>query len=202
MAYNKVALITGMKMMRMRRMHRGIGLIEIAMGLGIAALIIAAALSYFGNANMGRQVNDAMAQLGGVQQVVRSLTSGQSDYTGIDSPTVAQSHQLPNKYNVGNPATGLTSAFQGPVVVVSSNNNQNFDVAMTNVPRDACSRLATADMGTGMLAVGVGANDPTGGTGIAAMSGRVTSNPSQAYTAPGANAACATALNVIAWRFN
>ena len=184
-----------------RALSRGIGLIEIGMGLGLGGLILVMALAYFGGANMTRQVNDAMAEVGAIQNASRALIGGQSNYNGITSAVIASSRYLPNKYITAG-AAGLTSSFNGPVIVVSSNTDQNFDIAITNVPRDACNRLSTSDMGTGMLAVGVGANDPTGATGIGVMAGRVATNPSMAYTAAEANAACIGALNVVAWRFN
>ena len=186
--------------------RRGIGLIEIAMGLGIAALIIAAALAYFGQANSGRQVQDALGEIGSIQQVTRALVQGQSDYTGITQVVIAGARQLPNKYCVGcsgaGPVTGLTSAFNGPVIVAASNTNQNFDVALNNVPRDACSRLASSDLGTGMMAVGVAASDGTGALANTAMVARLATNPNEAYGAVAANAACAAPFNSLAWRFN
>jgi type II secretory pathway pseudopilin PulG len=189
--------LTGLK----KATRKGIGLIELAMGLGIAAIIIAGALAYFSNANSGSQVNASLNQVAAIQQVVRSLASGQSDYAGMTQALVANSNQLPRSQIAGTPptATGVQSPFRTPVTVRPGPGNSSFEIGFGGIPAAACNRLATSDLGTGMLSVyvlGTGTNIPS----AANLDSRAGQG---AYNAAGANTACASASNnLIAWRFN
>lgn len=168
-----------------RARQKGYGLIEIAMGLAIAALLVAGAMMYFSNASTAQATNDAMSEMGALQQVTRSLYSGQPNYNGLTDTLIAGSKQIPAKY-VNVAGTGLTSSFRGPVTVASFNTDQNFQITLTNVPQQACNKMATTDLGTGMVDLTI-----NGGTAVAA----------RAMTPAEANANCSSNANSIVWTF-
>jgi type II secretory pathway pseudopilin PulG len=174
-----------------RARQKGYGLIEIALGLAIAAGLVAAAMMYFGNASTAAANNDAMSEMAAIQQVSRSLYSGQANYTGLTSVLVAGSGQLPAKYVTGTIAapTGITSAFHGTVTVLPATGSiadSNFSVELTNVPLQSCVQMTTTDLGTGMVSLVVGS-----GTAVDA----------RAMTPTEANAACTGNANTITWTF-
>src|SRR3546814_8062460 len=57
--------------------QRGLTLIEAAMVLAIATLVVAGIMMFFQSANMNARTNEAVGQLGAVQQAVRSVYAGQ-----------------------------------------------------------------------------------------------------------------------------
>ncbi len=91
----------------------------------------------------------------------------------------------------------MTSAFRSPIIVRPTATNDAFEVILTNVTRDACSRIASSDMGTGMRSVFVGAN-------LAAVTEAqlTTRDGLGAYTAALANTTCNGPTRAIGWRFN
>lgn len=170
------------------RRQLGLSLIEAAMVLAIAALVVAGVMLFFQSASNSQKTNDALAQLAAIQQATRSLYSGQPDYTGLSASLLANSKQLPNRMVRGTGATAtLQHAFNGPVAVAPANSNQHFTVQFSGIPVDACSKMATMDLGTGLYSIKVGSS--------AAVQGR-TLRPDEA------NASCGTANDAaITWTF-
>ena len=170
-----------------RRRNRGMSLIEAAMVLAIAALVVASVMLFFQNANNSQKSNDSLGQLAAIQQTTRSLFAGQPDYAGLTDGVLATSRQLPNRM-VKNGNT-LQHAFNGQIIINTDNNDQNFYVQYNNLPADACSKMATMDLGTGLFSIYV-----SGGTATT-IQGR-TLNPTEA------NTACGTANNaIVKWTF-
>lgn len=162
-----------------RARQRGLSLIEAAMVLAVAALVVAGVMLFFQNANNAQKTNDAMSQLAAIQQVVRSLYAGQPDYTGLTSNLLAQSRQLPNRMVKGTGGTAsLQHSFNGVVTVLPQNAAANFSVQFAGLPGEACNKMATMDLGTGLVSLAV-----TGGTATT-VSGR-TMTPVEANTACG-----------------
>jgi len=184
-----------------RRRSRGLSLLELAMYLGIAGVIAAGVMTYYSNSSNNQKVQDTLSMLGSVQTVVRNATSGQPDYTGITETVVAATNQLPRKFvrfnTAATPApTGLTNPFGGATTIVAQSdgtNNSRFNVTMTQIPRDGCTRLAVQDLGTGLAQVAVAASGtPTIATAPPAVPFRTTAE---------ANAECTARLNTITWSF-
>jgi prepilin-type N-terminal cleavage/methylation domain-containing protein len=135
-----------MKLRTMSR-RRGFSLVEIAMVLAIAALIIAGVMLFFGNASSNQKSNDTIAEVANIAQIVRSLYAGQSDYTGITTAVVAQSGQMPAKWVSG--VTALNNPFGKSVVISTASGTSQFSIALSGLPAAACVKLATYDLGTG-----------------------------------------------------
>lgn len=177
-----------------RRRRSGFSLVEIAMVLAIVALLVAGIMLFFSNANTAQRTNDAMAELAAIQQTVRSLYSGQADYTGLDAVLVGNSRQMPAKWVRGTigSATGLSSPFGAAVNVAAATTtttNDSFTIAMTGVPAQACNKMVTMDLGTSLISLRVGST-------AAAVTGR-------AMTAAEANGACVNNnAQTITWTLN
>lgn len=191
----------------LRRTRKGIALIEVAMTLGIAALVAAGALFYYNTASENSRTNEAMGQIAALQELVRTMYQGQGSYNGLSNTLVAQNPMLANKYRncgtttpcVPSAGTGVVSPFSRPVTFAPTNETgatgtTHFSVTFEGVPRSACARLATADLGTGMVQITV---TPTGGGG---GGGGGTTAAGRPLTPTEANTACANGAN-IRWVF-
>lgn len=188
----------------MRMVRPGLALIEVAMVLGIAAIVVAGAMFYFANANENSRTNEASGLLSSIQEIVRTAHQGQGSYTGLNTALVANNPMLPNKYRVGalGSATGINSPFgQSVTVAVVTANTGQFDVTFNRVPRSACMRMATMDLGTGLVQITVQPVNAAGsnvGTPVTVVGGALT--PSQANGTCGDSNATGGAN--ITWRFS
>lgn len=167
------------------RRRRGVGLLELSMGLVIMAVVAAAALRLYNTASNNQKTTDAIQELGIIQQAVRALYSGAPDYsTGDMGSILAGSSQLPSKW-VNTGKTALVNGF-GQIVVVTANINE-FSISMAGLPNEVCSKMATQDLGNGVISVAL-----NGGSDI----------PSRAATPTEAVAGCArNNLNNVVWTF-
>jgi len=149
-----------------------------------------------------RFILDVLSQVVGIAQVVRSMTSGQRGYDGVDAAAVARSRMLPDRHVVrGGPPTGLRSAF-GAVTVRPVNGGQGFEVTVAELPHAECRSLASADLEDQRVSVGVGQSPEEASARAAAADA---SGMPQAEMRRRARMACQRGdlfdTNVIAWRF-
>src|SRR3546814_8104504 len=139
--------------------QRGLTLIEAAMVLSIATLVVAGIMMFFQSANMNARTNEAVGQLGAVQQAVRSVYAGQPTYAGLNAQALADTRSLPTKMVVGTGAAAtLRHAFNGtitvePVTITGGSANNGFSIEFDGVPSEACSKFATMDLGTGLFSM-------------------------------------------------
>jgi type II secretory pathway pseudopilin PulG len=140
---------------------------EMAMVLAMIGIVIAAALLYYNTANTSRQTQSALGQLAQIQQSVRSLYSGQPNYTGLTTASLATSNALPNSMVSGNL---IKNPYNGSVTVIAANAGggtaSGFSVAFANVPEDACKKLVTKDLGRATYSMSVGSTTKTQDDGL------------------------------------
>ena len=172
-----------------KRKGRGLTLMEVAMVLAIIGIVIAAALLYFNTANTSQKIVSALGQVAQIQQSVRTLYSGQSDYTGLTTALIAGSEALPASMTNG---TSITHSFNGAVTVVENANPRNFTITFAGFPSDACTQMLTKDLGRGLVSASSSA--------VPAL----VVQPNLPMNLTVATAACATAGNAndIIWTFN
>lgn len=165
--------------------QRGLTLIEAAMVLVIFTLVIAGVMIYYQSASSNQRTNEAMGQLAQVQQAVRAMYAGSPNYAGISTTVIAQGKNLPGKMVSG---TTIRHAFNNTVAInpanISGGTANGFSVLFSGVPADACIKLLTVDLGTGLADIQVGSGTATA-----------------SFTPATATAACATDTNNITWRF-
>lgn len=167
---------------------RGLTLMEVAMVLAIIGVVIAAALLYFQSASTAQKLTSAYGQLAQIQQSVRTLYSGQPDYTGLTTATMAASQALPQSMVSG---TTLHHAFQAGVTIAPATTaggaNTGFSVVFAQIPQDACKQMLTKDLGRGVYSAGASTT---------------LVQPSLPFTLPLATTSCASTYNDITWVFN
>jgi major structural subunit of bundle-forming pilus len=144
--------MNAMVMSARRKARRGLTLIEAAMVLTILALVVGGVMLYYSNASTSQKVSQVAGQMGSVQQAVRSIYAGQSNYSGLKNSDIAQS--LPS--SMVDSSGGLHHAFGGLISVVSANVgggiDSGFSVTLSGLPQEACQKLGAFDLGRSMNA--------------------------------------------------
>ena len=153
------------KMSKLRK--RGLSLVEAAAVLAVAAIVVMGALALYNMANQSRLLNQTNTDLNVIQQAVRSMYSGQSSYSGVNSQMLVDTKAVPARMEAG---TGLRHAMNGAITLASAPVNgvadAGFQVTFANVPVEACSKLLAADLGRNLWAAGVGTASRTQSTGL------------------------------------
>lgn len=172
-----------------KSVRKGLTLIEAAMVLAILALVIAGIMLFYTQANSSRLTTAALNDLAAVQQTVRSLYGGQSEYTGITTAIIADSKNLPSKMTSG---STLRHSFNGSITIAAADagggTGSGFSVEFANVPKEACVKMLSSDLGRGLYSAGASTvRNQTSGLPF---------SPTQA------TASCNTANNTITWIFN
>jgi len=171
--------------------QRGLTLIEAATVLAILAFVVAGIMVMYTGADQSRKTTTALSQLASIQQGVRSMYGGQATYSNLTTSAVAASASLPSSMVSG---TTLRHAFNGSVNITPADagggSNSGFQIEFTNVPKDPCVKMVSADLGRGLYSLTVGGQ-----------------TRSQAGTPPpfdptNAIAACSSSSNTIDWVFN
>ena len=172
------------------RRRRGVTLIEAAMVLSIFAVFIAGIMTFYTTADGSRKTSTAISELGAIQQAVRSLYASQATYVGVGNAVLTNSDALPAKMVDG---ANIRHSLNGLVTVAPANTgggeNSGYSVEFTNIPIDACTKIATQDLGRGLFSIAIGGN-------TRAING--TPPPFDPQTA---GTSCSQANNTITWVF-
>lgn len=165
------------------RAQRGFGLLEIAIGLVIAAGLAAAIMTFFQNANNNAKTNDSLAQLAAIQSAVQGLYNGQPTYSGLTTASIAQSGALPAKM-IG-PTNTLRNPFNNQTIVNSVSPFDTYTIQLMQIPSEPCLKLVSQDLGRNVVRL------TAGGTTV----------NRQAMTIGQAQTACAAPRVDITWEF-
>ena len=141
------------------RAQRGFGLLEIAVGLVIAAGLAAAVMTFFQNANNNAKTNDTLAQLAAIQSAVQGLYNGQPTYSGLTTSSIAQSGALPAKM-IG-PGNTLRNPFNSSVNVDTTGAFDTYRIQMLQIPSEPCLKLVSQDLGKNVALLEAGAQTVT-----------------------------------------
>lgn len=189
-------------MMNMKKKYtelrqRGLTLIEAAMVLAIATLVVAGIMIFFQSASIGSKTNEAMSQLGDLQNGVRSIYAGQPTYVGLNNAGLIAARIIPSKMVSG---AEIRHAFNGNVTVAPAtyptggSANNSFTVTYANVPAEACIKMGIFDLGTGMVKL-----DISGGTAATIIDNAAAGTNNRTPAAVGA--ACGTGNSTLVWTF-
>lgn len=134
----------------MRKVEKGLTLIEAAMVLAISTLVVAGIMIFYSSASMSTKANDLLEEVLSIQQGVRELYVGQSSYDGLALEQIIAANKVPGSMIVN--SSQLSNAFGGGIDIGSIDINGvtagTFFVEIDNIPIEGCIALATKDMGT------------------------------------------------------
>lgn len=141
-----------------KKVKKGFSLLELAMVLVVGAIMLAGVMMYYNNVTVNQKTQDSISELAVIQEAVRSLGAGHNGYDWVTASLIAKSGEIPNKWITGSNvsggnfsgASGISNPFSGTVDITSSNGGQTFRVQYNNVPTQACSKMSTMDLGSGV----------------------------------------------------
>jgi hypothetical protein len=176
-----------------RKLHRsrkrGATMMEVIGYLAVAAVIIAGVLVMLSVAFGQSKAATSLNQLNQIQTAVRSLYSGQPNYSGLSTAVIVNSKALQQSMISG---TTLRHAFNGaititPVTTTAGGANSGFQISFANIPQDACQSMLTKDFGRGLYEAGASVK---------------AQQPSLPFTLAQATASCSATYNTVTWTFS
>ncbi len=145
----------------------GRSMVEMLGVLAIIGVLSIGGISGYSKAMAKFRVNKTMDQISMLVMNIRTLYSGNIDYTGLTDKVAIQMgiiprDMLPSGTTEAN-ASRIINAYQGAVIVKASNvggSGRSFTVTYTGLTREACVAMATADWGSqagsGLYAISIG----------------------------------------------
>ncbi len=200
-------------MNKFRSEQSGRSMVEMLGVLAIIGVLSVGGIAGYSKAMAKFKLSKAMDQVSNVVTNVRTLYSGQPNYSGLTTTIAIQMGAIGAEMLSGKATTSASkayNAFNGQVDVaataVNSVANMGFKVTFTGLGKEACVALSTADWGSGSgsglvsVAAGTGA-----GTGTAFTQGGI--GETSAATLPLALATAAAACsgegdtNAVQWTY-
>jgi Tfp pilus assembly protein PilE len=122
---------------------KGLTLIEALLFLGIAAVVIVAAVAFYNNATSSNKLNNVKSQVQAISGGVQSLYASQSTYTSVSTSLVVNAGLAPQNTINGN---AMVNPWGGAIDVTSPAPGRHFEIEIDNIPADACVNLLSSGM--------------------------------------------------------
>ncbi|KXV02217.1 hypothetical protein AD929_03710 [Gluconobacter potus] len=137
------------------RPRRGLGLLEVLLGLFIAGLVVAAAVPLYDESAVRRGSNEMVLEMSLIQASLSRIYHDRTTYDGVNTQVLARSKLLPAKWS--HDGATITNPFHGSVVVYpgSSDDGAKYYAVFNNIPVKACRYLSALDLGPNILRVEV-----------------------------------------------
>lgn len=188
----------------------GRSMVEMLGVLAIIGVLSVGGIAGYSKAMSKFKLSKVMDQVSMVVSNVRTLYSGQPNYSGLTTQVAIQMGAIGTEMLNGKKTTSATeafNAFNGKVFVEASTDGRSFWVTFTGLGKEACVALGSSDWGSGsgsgLIGVGVDASGNAGVTKLPTNSGTTAdaSLPlSLATAAKGCNGSGDT--NVVVWNYN
>lgn len=125
--------------------RHGFSLIEIAMVLAIVAIMLAGVMLFFIQAGNNRKTIETLAEIEQVVSAVHTIYAGNMMYENLQTSVVSKSGLLPSSWVLNG---GIVTPYGGSLTVNTYSTASFINIWVNNLPRDACIKIATADLGT------------------------------------------------------
>lgn len=162
--------------------HRGVGLLELLLGVFIGAIILAAAVMLFGNSHQKVVEAEMRQELMDIIRVTHEMYDNQANYDDISPTMLYSSGDMPRKWKNGD-----TLWVPGGGIVGMSAQGKRFNVTLYGLSRQSC--LAAARINLVPLAVAAEINDT------------VSTDDGSPVDIQTANTACGDSNNHVGWNF-
>lgn len=125
-----------------RQKQRGVTLIELVVVIGIAALIVVTAMSFFSSASDSNKIKDEVANIGTLNANINRLYTSATDYSNISIDLLRQAGAVPKNMIKG---TTVQNKWGGAVTIAAAGTgNSRYDLTYANVPGEACTQMVAA----------------------------------------------------------
>ncbi|MFS2020060.1 type 4 pilus major pilin [Massilia sp. CT11-108] len=172
---------------RLARLHRqrGASLLEAIAYLGVAAIVVLAAVSLLQNAFGSARANQTTEELTGLRTTLRKMYSGQPYKDAEMLKNMITAKAIPGTLSVSSDGAAINNTWGGTVTPTSAD-DATFTITYTNVPPDVCMTVVSGATGWTKIADGAG------------------NNPITVFPAAAASAAklCGAAANTVAFTAN
>ena len=171
---------------RLAHLHRqrGASLLEAIAYLGVAAIVVLAAISLLQGAFGGARSNQFMEEITGLRTAVQKMYSGQSYDDSSMVANLIAAKAIPGTLTIGQ-SNAITNAWGGKVTVAKVD-GASFRITYESVPQDVCMNVVS------------------GATGWTRIAGASDANPISTFPAAAASAAalCNAASNTVVFTAN
>ena len=188
----------------------GRSMVEMLGVLAIIGVLSVGGIAGYSKAMAKFKLSKVMDQVSMTVANVRTLYSGQPNYSGLTTTTAIKMGAIGAEMLNGKKTTSATeayNAFNGQVFVEAATDGRSFWVTFTGLGKEACVSLGSSDWGSGSGSglIGVGVE----GSGAAAVTSLPTNSGTTAdATLPLSLATAATGCsgsgdtNVVVWNYN
>jgi len=142
--------------------QRGISLIEGILYLVLAISVVVGGIVVFQNAQLSNRVTDTARGIVTIASETRALHQNARDFGTADlTPALVNAGAVPSNF-LNNDGTDVRHPWGGAVTITGA--DQQFTIALADVPSDACVRLASVDArGQGVAGIGIASVSFDGG---------------------------------------
>ena len=180
--------------------QNGRSMVEMLGVLAIIGVLSVGGIAGYSKAMTKFKINKSMDQISMLVANIRTLFSGQRNYSGLNNANAISFGIIPGEMDGGGAV--ITNAFAGNVTIGTDTVNANADAAFTikyeGLGQEACVTMATSDWGSGSSSGLVDMTVSATATGGTTYSG--TALPVSLINAA-ANCNCATATCSIQWTY-
>ena len=131
--------------------QNGRSMVEMLGVLAIIGVLSVGGIAGYSKAMTKFKINKSMDQISMLVANIRTLFSGQRNYSGLDNTNAIKFGIIPGEMDGGGAV--ITNAFAGKVTIATATVNTNTDAAFTikyeGLGREACVTMATSDWGSG-----------------------------------------------------
>lgn len=171
---------------RLARLHRqrGASLLEAIAYLGVAAVVVLAAVSLLQNAFGSARSNQTTEELTGLRTAVRKMYSGQPYNDAAMLANMITAKAIPGTLTIAADGKTINNTWGGTVTPASANAG-TFTITYTQMPADVCMNVVSGATGWTKIADGADANQITAFPAAAALAAKLCSTDANtvAFTA-------------------
>lgn len=129
-----------------KKKQKGASLVEFMMYLGLAALVIVAAVNWYRQSKLTSDVSATIQNLGVLTTNIRNSFASQGTYTGLANTIILSSNGVPEGMRVPGDQNLIRSSFATDGVDVTPRNvggvdDDGFGITFKEVPIRACNEL-------------------------------------------------------------
>ena len=180
--------------------QNGRSMVEMLGVLAIIGVLSVGGIAGYSKAMTKFKINKSMDQISMLVANIRTLFSGQRNYSGLSNTSAISFGIIPGEMDGGDAV--ITNAFSGNVTIgtaeVNSNKNAAFTIKYDGLGQEACVTMATSDWGSGSSSGLVNMTVSASSTGGKTYTG--TDLPVTLINAA-ANCKCTTATCSIQWTY-
>ena len=134
-----------MKEVTQQKKQRGFTLIEFMVVIALIGLGLVLVVTQFGQANASNQTQTSIRNTSSLISGITGLKDVRNGYTGLTNAVLLQTNAVPE--NMKGTAGQITDVFGGTVTVTAGAGGTTYQMAISDVPQDACTEIAAKFLG-------------------------------------------------------